>query len=527
MLRSVASLDETTLQNGLTQLVESELVYQRGLPPQARYLFKHALVQDAAYQSLLRSRRQQIHQSIAETLEDQFAETKETQPELIAHHYTEAGMAEQAIPYWQIAGEQAINRSAHIEASNHLLKGLEVFETLPNLSEHTSQELSLQLPLGMSYMISKGFASPEVEKRLARVQELCQQVGESPRLLLVLPFVSGFQVTRGNIRTSQELAKQLFSLSEKLHKPMATLHASYGLGESAFWLGDLVSARTYLEYGTTLSAFRDPAPLALRSIHHPGVAILAILGRALWILGYPDQAQEKMREARLLSEELSHPASQAFALSFSAAASTFCGNITEAKELATIQRELASEQRFPLWSATSDLYHGWALVEQEQSHKGILQMQRGLAMYTGTGQKLGVPIFFSYIAEASEKMGDYKSGLDAVSQALALMEETEECVSESNLYRLKGELILQEKDQSEQAVEKEAEELFLKAIEIARKQAAKSWELRATMSLVRLWQKQGKQAEARQRLVEVYDWFTEGFETADLIEAKSLLEELS
>src|SRR5262252_3893587 len=237
LLHAVSPWDEVTVQRGLQQLVEAEFLYQQGLPPQATYLFKHALIQDAAYQSLLRSTRQQHHQRIAQVLETQFPELCTTQPELLAYHYTEAGFTAQALPYWQRAGEQASARSAHVEAVHHLTKGLEVLKTLPDTPERTQQELSLQTALGLPLLATKGMAAPEVEHTYARARALCQQLGETPQLFSVLWGLWWFYEVRGEVQTARELAEQLFSLAQRSPDPALLLQAHRAMGQTLFWLG--------------------------------------------------------------------------------------------------------------------------------------------------------------------------------------------------------------------------------------------------------------------------------------------------
>jgi hypothetical protein len=249
LLQAVSPWDEGTLQPGLQQLVAAEFLYQRGLPPQATYLFKHALIQEAAYQSLLKSTRQRYHQQIAQALEAQFAETAETQPELLAHHYTEAGLSAQAIPYWQRAGQRASERSAHLEAIAHLTKGLEVLATLPNTPERAQHELDLQLSLGPAWMVIKGWADPAAERIYTRARALCQQLGETPQLFPALWGLWLFYTGRGELQTARELGEQLLALAGRVHDPMLLVQACHALGPTLFWLGDLVQAQARLAQG--------------------------------------------------------------------------------------------------------------------------------------------------------------------------------------------------------------------------------------------------------------------------------------
>ena len=245
LIHAVSPLDEENLQQGLGQLVEAELLYQRELPPQATYLFKHALIQDAAYQSLLKSKRQQYHQQIAQVLEERFPETKETQPELLAHHYTEAGLNAQAVPYWQQAGQKAVQRSANIEAVSHFTRGLDALKTIPDTPERTQQELALQIALGMLLVLTKGHAAPEVLATYTRARELGQQVGETPQLFFVLLGLRRFYFMRGELQTAHELGEQLLNLAKNLREAGLLARAHMMQGEVLFFLGELVHAREH------------------------------------------------------------------------------------------------------------------------------------------------------------------------------------------------------------------------------------------------------------------------------------------
>jgi predicted ATPase len=290
LIQAVSPLDEETLQKELTQLVEAELVYQRGLPPQARYLFKHALIQDAAYQSLLKSTRQQYHRQIAQVLEEKFSETKESQPELLAHHYTEASLREQALPYWQRAGERATQRSAYMEAVAHLTRGLELLKALPDTPERAQQELMLQVALSTPLMLTRGWAAPEVGRVHSRARELCRQIGETPQLFPVLHGVWTFHFIRAELQTAQELGEQLLTLAQSTQDSALLLEAHRTLGESLYVRGELVPAQQHFEQGIALYDPHQHRSLAFLYGHDPGVSFLSFAALALWCLGYPDQA---------------------------------------------------------------------------------------------------------------------------------------------------------------------------------------------------------------------------------------------
>jgi predicted ATPase len=529
LLHTVSSLDDTTLQREFRRLVDAELLYQRGQPPQATYMFKHALIQDAAYQSLLKSTRQQYHQRIAQALAEHFPEVVETQPELLAHHYTEAGLAEQAVEYWQRAGERAIERSANLEAIAHITKGLEVLRTLPDAPEQSQQELAMQTCLGPALMATKGFAAPEVEHVYTRARALCQQVGDSSQLFSVLWGLHRFYLLGANIRTAHELGEQLLSLAQHTQSPAFLLEAYRALGATLFWRGAFVQARAHFEQGSALySPARDQAHALLYG-SDPGVHCLAYTAWTLWLLGYPDQALRRSHAALTLARQVSHPFSLAVALHWC----TVTHQLRREKEATQEQAEagiaLASEQEFAFFLSAETVLRGWALGEQGRWPAGIAQMYRGMAAWQATGSKVGRPYFLALLAEACGQMGQTQEGLTPLAQALELAHASGEGFWEAELYRLKGELLLPSSrvPSLESEVQEEAEECFRQALDIARRQQAKSLELRAAMSLSRQWQRQGKRAAARELLAEVYGWFTEGFDTADLQEAKMLLAELS
>jgi class 3 adenylate cyclase/tetratricopeptide (TPR) repeat protein len=529
LLQGVSPVDEETLQHGLRQLVEAELVYQRGVPPQATYFFKHALIQDTAYHSLLKSTRQQYHHKIAQVLEGRFSELTATQPELLAHHYTEAGLIAQAIPYWQKAGQRASQRSAHVEAISHLTKGLELLKTLPDTPTRMQQELTLQLALGDALFVGKGYTVPEAEKTYTRARELSQQLGETPQLFLALYGLWTFYFLRGEVRIAHERAEQCFSLAQSLQDRHLLSWAHTALGWTSYQMGELPSARTHAEQAVVLyDAQKYPLSTVTAGVRlDPRVSCLCYGTWALWLLGYPEQALRRSQEAVALAQGLSHPFSLAYALGGAATLHSLRREGSRAREWAAAVITLATEQRFPFWVAWGTMVQGWALAEQGQVHEGITRMRQMLAPFT-----------FALLAEAHGKVGQVEEGLTVLTEALAVGDKTGMRVSEAELYRLKGELTLQQfqvsdfkfqADNPQSAIynpQLDAEVCFLKAIDVARQQQAKSLELRVVMSLSRLWQQQGKKEEARRMLAEIYGWFTEGFDTRDLQEAKALLEEL-
>ncbi|MGE0820668.1 MAG: adenylate/guanylate cyclase domain-containing protein [Candidatus Binatia bacterium] len=556
LLQAVSPVDALALQHTLQQLVDAELLYQRGLPPQATYLFKHALIQDAAYQSLLKSTRQQYHRQIAQVLEEQFAETRETQPEMLAHHYTEAGLNEHAIPYWQKAGERANERSAYVEAIRHVTKAVELLTALPKSTERIEQELTLQITLGTILAVTRGYTAPEVEQAYARALELCQQIGEPTQLFPLLLGLWGFHIQRVEHDVSRELGTRLLRLAQETRSPNFCAQAHYSLGSTLFYAGDFVEARGHLQQGVHLS---DPhgdssdALLRLRG-QDAKVTCLAFSALVLWVLGYPDQALMRGREALARARQLANPFRLAWTLNFTTMLYQYRRESQDVHAQANALMTLSTEQGFPYWLALGTVWQGWALAGDGQVKEGIARIQQGTSTFRATGAELAWSYWLALLGETQLKGGQVEDGLTSIAKALVFVDRTGERLHETELYRLKGQLTLQQQSKVQSLKSKdtepqplnpdphgEAEACFLQAIAIARKQQAKSLELRATMSLVRLRQQQAAQhesritnhvsrtklAEAHRMLSELYNWFTEGFDTKDLQEAKALLEELS
>jgi class 3 adenylate cyclase/predicted ATPase len=523
LLHAVSPWDEQTLQRGLHQLVEAEFLYQRGLPPQATYLFKHALIQDAAYQSLLKSTRQQYHQRIAQVLEAHFPETAATQPELLAQHYTQAGLTEQAIAYWQQAGEHASDRSANVEAVTHFTTGIELLTILPETPARTQQALTLHIALGAALQRTKGLAAPEVEQAYTQARTLCQQMGETPELVPVLFGLWRFYLARPQLHTARELGETLLRLAQGGHDPAFSVLAHYTLGVTWFWLGALPTARLHLEEGIAHYTSDQRRTPVFRMGQDPGVSCRAYAAQTLWLLGYPEQALARLHDALVLAHALSHPFSQAWVRCMAAIMSQFRPDVLAVHEHAEAAVALATEQEFPQWVALGTILRGWALAMQGQGKEGMAQVRQGIAAWRATGAVLIVPYFCTMLADVSAHLGHVEDGLQALVEAHTLVEQQEERYWEAEISRLRGVLLLRQTATPQE----EAETCFRQALDVARRQEAKSLELRAAMSLSRLWQQQGKWTEAHELLAPIYGWFTEGFDTADLQEAKALLEELS
>jgi predicted ATPase len=532
LLKQVIKLAEEKLLSRLSILKDSELLYERGIYPDTTYVFKHALTQESIYQCLLKNTRQKYHQTIAMMLEQYFPETTEAQPEILSYHFTEAGLAEPAIPYWQRAGEIAARKSANIEAIDHLTKGLELLKTVPETHERMRQEINLLIAIGPPLIAIKGYTAPEVERSYARARELCHEVGENPQLFQVLLGLFRGYFFRPELQMAQELGEQLFNLAQSKQEPTLFYQAHYALLATSYWLGNLASAQIHLEQGFALYK-----PQLRRSHTYfydmidSEVTFLAYETRILWLLGYPDQAVRKSYEALTLAQELSQPFVLAYALDCALTVLGLCREAQATLEKAEESITISSDHGFPQWLATGTAYRGYALTlfwseadtTQRQIDEGIAQIRQGLDDWIATGSELAKTQFIGLLAEAYWKAGQAKKGLTVLAEALDAVKKTGVRLWEAELYRLKGELLIAQSAENHRV----AESCFKQALEFAQQQQAKSWELRATMSLSRLWQSQGKKEDARSLLSEIYDWFTEGFDTADLKDAKVLLDALS
>jgi predicted ATPase len=518
LLEAIAELPEAGLYRGLAHLQAAEFLYETRLFPERAYTFKHALTQQVAYQSLLTSTRQRYHAQLAQALEAR-PETVETQPELLAHHYTEAGLAEQAVGYWQQAGERSTVRSAYVEAVTHLTKGLEVLQTLPDTPARTRHELDMQLALGQALQVTKGSGAPEVKHAYARAQELCRQVGDTPQLLRVLEGLTEWCRQRGDLQTARAMVEQRVTLAQDQQDSAFRMRAHADMGVLLFYLGELAAAYAHLEQVIALSTPWQGRSPAFRS----GLNAIGYMAWTLWMLGYPDQALTRSHELLTYARESLHAFSLARALYSAAVLHRLRREGAATQEWAEASLTLATEQGFGHQVGFAMFDRGQALATQGQGEAGIAQMHQGLAAIQAMGQRQSLSAWSALLAEAYGRIGQAEEGLRLLAEALAHVDHTGVRVYEAEVYRLKGELLQQ------QAVPnvRQAEACFQQALVIARCQQAKSWELRAALSLSHLWHQQGKKDQARELLAPIYGWFTEGFDTTDLQEAKTLLEALA
>jgi predicted ATPase len=521
LLRAVSRLPEDELQTALARLVASELVFQRGAPTDAVYTFKHALVQDAAHGSLLRSSRQQLHAQIAQALETHSPERMDTEPELFAQHYAEAGLVEKSVSCWCKAGHGSAARSAMAEAAAQFQRELDQLALLPGHPERRLQELELRSALGAALMAAKGFAAPATGLAYASARELWEQLG-SPSEFLQIPYgQSRYHMFRGELDLSQRLDEDLLRLSHQRNDSTGLVLGHYSSGSSMMFGGRLASSRSHLEEALAIYASTPDRSLVQRTAVHPQVTAQSFLGIALFCLGYPDQALARTSAAIAEARRLAHPASLATALGLGAKLLPFDGDSAVLDEWVNEMVAITTDQGFAHWRAGTTIYCGWAKVKNDDVSEGISLLRNGLTAYRATGAEVWVPHFIAYLAAAYEIAGEVGEAETLLDDALQIVERTGERWFAAELNRHKGQLLLRQRHSAA------AEELYRKALSIAEEQGAKLWELRAAASLARLRRDQGRRTEARDMLAPVYDWFTEGFDTSDLKEAKGLLDELA
>ncbi|WP_459572321.1 adenylate/guanylate cyclase domain-containing protein [Cupriavidus sp. 8B] len=529
LIQQVVAQPEDDLRRLLSGLQAAEFIYERPAFPEVEYTFKHALTQEVAGNSLLTEQRSVLHERTAQAIEALFHTRLKDHCGELAHHYSLSGNIPKAVEYLRCAGQQALQRSANLEAIRHLGAALELLKHLPDTPERARQELTLQLTLGPAWMAARGYAAPEVEVTYTRALALCERVGETPQRFSVLLGLRMFYQLRAQYETAHELGERLLSLAQDAQDPEFLVEAHNLLGTTLFFLGEFRVARAHLEQ---VLALYDPEQHHAHAYLYgldPGIRGLTFLAWILWYLGYSDQARKRSQEALTLAQEVSHPHSLAHALVFAAELHQLRREAQLTQACAEAVITLSTEQGFPFWLAWGTILRGWALAEQGSSEEGIAQIRQGLTAYEATGAERARSYFLALLAESYGNAGQAKAGLIVLAEALAMVDKTGERCYEAELHRLKGELLLHPSSVQTHAStgHEDAEACFHKAIAVARHQGAKSLELRAALSLARRWQRQGKTETARQRLADIYGAFTEGFDTADLQQAQALIEELT
>ena len=510
------------LASGLEVLAGSGLISRRGETGLAGYAFKHALVRDAAYASLLRRNRRRIHERISKQLQAEPSASAQAPPELIAHHCTEAGFTQQAVGYWQQAGQHALSQSANQEAVNHFGNGLDLLQTLPDDAARTERELELLVGLGRALVATKGTGSPEVKETYTRAHRLCDELGETALRFPVLRGLMRFEETGGHLERARELGDAYLDWARREQRPALLLEAHSALVSILCYLGEFGASREQLQSARALFADQSERYLDYGSID-AGVACLGIGAHTLWYLGYPEQALQTSREALTRAKAISHPLSMASALSWAARVHQLCRDSAGTQEQAEAVLTLANAQGFPQWAAQGTLLKGWARAQQGDGANGIEQILSGLGEWRATGARSGVQWRLLLLADVYGQTGHPEQGLSALQEALEVVQRTGDRRDEAEIHRLMGTLTLRAPSRESTEVESH----FQQAVEVARRQQARSYELRASVALARLWSSQSRCAEARELLTPLNEWFTEGFDTPDLREAKALLQELS
>jgi predicted ATPase len=498
----------------------------------SRYSFTHALYQTVLSDRIPAARRVRLHRLIAACRE---AAHGERAPEIateLAVHFEAGRDLVKAVYYRERAGALAARRHAHQEAVAHFRRGLTLLETQPDTPTRVQHELRLLMALGGSLIPLTGYTAPEIKETFARALTLCRGLEDRSHVFPVLWGLLGFSMARADLSKAAELAEQMFYLAQQTHDTFFELTSSFVKGQVSFHSGDLVAARPHFVRAAALYDARLHSTRVFRTVQDTGVATLSLEAAALWMLGFPDQALARVQEAVALARHLSHPMSLAWALNLQTTVHYFRREERAIRERAEEALQFALGQEMPYWIALSRLLYGWSRLDEG----GLTQIHHGLGMLRQIGADVGRPSYLAFLAEAYAATGDPGRGLAILDEAIAVAETTGERVAEADLYRLKGELTLQKAgvrdwglgvgNEEEQTTKAEAEGYFQRALDLARRQQAKSWELRAAISLARMWRQQGKNTEARQLLEDVYSWFSEGFGTRDLQEAEALLREI-
>jgi predicted ATPase len=527
LIRAVISKPDEELDPMLSVLQLAEFIHEQPTIGDVEYSFKHALTQEVAYNALLIERRKLLHERAGEALESMFAERLDDHLGELARHYSRSDNISKAVEYLERAGQQAFQRSAYADAISSLSAATDLLQKLPESRERIQRELPLLLAIGAALIAVRGNAAPGVEAEAAfsRARELCERVGDPPELFPALLGLQLIHLLRGDLRRASELAEQLLPRAQSARDPAFTMRAHLALGNTLSFTGHLLDAREHLELAISLYDPESDRPLAFAyGGTNPGVASLSLASRVLWLLGYPDQALARGNEALALGQGLSQPLSLAFAKVFVGLLHQFRGEVRGAQENSESLIALSAEYGLTNWLALATIFCGWAMAERGRKQEGIAQIQEGLANTRATGwMELYRPYGLILLAEACGETGRLDEGLSALTETLATAEENENRQYEAEMHRLKGELLLK-RDNSDAA---EAQNCFERAVEIARGQSAKSLELRATISLARMLVSRNHRDQAHATLAEIYNWFTEGFDTADLKDAKALLDELS
>ena len=539
LLAAVVSKPDAALQSSLDRLVTAGLLFRQGLPPHVTYLFKHALVQDAAYGTLLRETRRALHGRIAETLESKFTDVAENHPELLARHHTEAGHIEKAAALWGKAGLRSLAKSALREAVDQLTRALEQLEMMPASAALRREQIKLRIALIEPIRATRGFAAPEAKAALSRARELVEvadklgELSEDPLPLfsiLTAAWITNYVNFDGD--SILLLSDQVFVLAEKLGGSVPLVSGNQLVGTTLLTTGEIAAGRDRLRRAISLYdpvAFGERARRTMydhkvqRSINDPKVMSLIYLSWADWLLGYPRAAIQSAESAIERAREIDQVATLMFAVSLTALTQFLCGNYVIAMSQVDELSNLASTTHAEQWKAAALVQRGYVSGAAGKPQEAVRNLSAGIDLWQSAGSTLHVGLFKAFLARAKAELNKVLEASQTINEAIAIIEETKEQWCQAEVHRTAGEITLL----SPKPNPAKAEAYFERALTVARQQQAKSWELRAAMSMARLWRDQGKRQQARELLAPVYGWFTEGFDTLDLKEAKALLDELA
>ncbi|MFZ0208457.1 MAG: adenylate cyclase, partial [Roseiarcus sp.] len=530
LLAAVARKPEAQLDSAIDRLIQAGLLFRQGAASNATYLFKHALVQDAAYGTLLREQRRGLHARIFEALESQFAEIAENQPELLARHATEAGLIEKAAALWGRAGERSLARSALAEAVAQLTRAIDQIASLPATPARRAEQIRLQVALITPFFHLKGYIAPETKAAADRARLLIEEaeaLGEPPEdPLLLFSVLYGFwnvNVLAFNGDAVRELGAQFLALAERRGAPAPRMIGHRLLGSALIFTGDIAEGRAHLDRGIALY---DPAAhrsLATRFGQDMGVTILSWRHQSLWVLGYPEAALADVEDVLEQAREIGQVGSLIYARAWAPWTQMHCGNYAAAKAQLDELLVLVEEKGALFWKASVMMSQAVSLVLLGKAADAVQMFTRWLGLRQSTGATLGLPYRLSYFARAYMELGQFDNAWRCIDEAISMIATTKETWGEAEVNRVAGEIARL----SHGPDEAKAEGYFERALSIARSQQAKSWELRAAMSMARFWRDRGNRDEARDLLAPIYGWFTEGFDTLDLKEAKALLDALA
>jgi predicted ATPase len=530
LLKAIAGMDDAPLEAALEKLSDADIVLVEGVLPESDYRFKHALIQDAAYENLLKSRRQVLHRRIAEILRDRFADTAAAEPEVLAHHFTQAGLTEAAIEWWGKAGQRSVERSALVEAISQLTRALDVIATLPPTPALRQEEIKLQVALITPLIHLKGYGAPETKAASERARlliEHAEAVGDPPKdsLLLFSAYYGlfGASTVMFDGDAVREISAKVLALAKKEGTSASLLLAHRSMGISTLYTGDFVECRMHVDSAVALYNPAEHRALATRFVTDVQAHVLCYRSLALWLLGYPAVAHAEADRALSEARNIAQAGSLMNILALTTTAYILSRDYASASAGLDELIVLADDKGSVYWKARGTWVRGWLLSLTGNAAEAVQLLTSGIAMLKSTGATLLAPTQSSCLAAAYAQLGQFADARRSIDEAMTAINKSRETWYEAEVDRIAGEINLLSPEQDAA----NAEVCFQRALAVAHQQQAKSWELRAAMSLARLWRSQGKVQQARELLAPVYGWFTEGFDTRDLTEAKALLEELA